>query len=169
MRLTTKGRYAVTAMLDLALHGETGPVSVVDVSDRQGIPGAYLEQIFARLRRSGCIDSVRGPGGGYVLTRSLESISISDILGAVGEGVDATRCQGAGDCHDGTRCMTHDLWSELSDQIDGFLRGISLASMVRRVDASGEGHAEPSGNTGKGKARVAATSRVADLIRATNL
>ncbi len=143
-------------MLDLALHGEAGPVSVVDVCERQGIPGAYLEQIFARLRRAGCIDSVRGPGGGYVLSQSLEQISISDILVAVGEGVDATRCHGAADCQDGTQCMTHDLWSELSDQIDGFLRRITLASLVRRVGATGSGNHR-------------ARERVAELIHATNL
>jgi Rrf2 family iron-sulfur cluster assembly transcriptional regulator len=165
MRLTTKGRYAVTAMLDLALHGDAGPVSVADVSDRQGIPGAYLEQIFARLRRSGCIDSVRGPGGGYVLSRALEVISISDILVAVGEGVDATRCHGAGDCQEGHQCMTHDLWSELSDQIDGFLRGISLASLVRRVDATGTAN----GGDGDAKPRLPRAHRVAELIHATNL
>jgi len=161
MRLTTKGRYAVTAMLDLALHGESGPVSVADVAERQGIPGAYLEQIFARLRRAGCIDSVRGPGGGYVLSLGLEAVSISDILVAVGEGVDATRCHGAADCQEGTQCMTHDLWSELSDQIDDFLRNISLASLVDRVaDRRREA----------GLARIASGGqRLADLIQATNL
>ena len=157
MRLTTKGRYAVTAMLDLALYGEHGPVSVLDVSVRQGIPGAYLEQIFARLRRAGCIDSVRWPGGGYVLAGSLRSISISNILTAVGEGVDATRCHGAADCQEGTQCMTHDLWSELSDQIDTFLRGITLESLVDRVN-----------RTPLHRGRIGADP-VVDLIRATNL
>ncbi len=133
MRLTTKGRYAVTAMLDLALNGSAGPVTVLDVSNRQGIPGAYLEQLFARLRRGGLIESVRGPGGGYVLCRRTETISISDVLLAVGEGVDATRCHGAADCQEGTQCLTHDLWSGLSDQIDGFLRGITLAGLVERA------------------------------------
>ncbi len=133
MRLTTKGRYAVTAMLDLALNGSAGPVTVQDVSTRQGIPGAYLEQLFARLRRGGLIESVRGPGGGYVLSRQIDAVSISDVLVAVGEGVDATRCHGAADCQDGTQCLTHDLWSELSDQIDGFLRGITLAGLVKRA------------------------------------
>jgi Rrf2 family iron-sulfur cluster assembly transcriptional regulator len=161
MRLTTKGRYAVTAMLDLALHGERGPVSVLDVAERQGIPGAYLEQIFARLRRAGCIDSVRGPGGGYVLNRGLDTVSISDILTAVGEGVDATRCHGAADCQEGTQCMTHDLWSELSDQIDDFLRNISLASLVDRVAGR---------RPGVGLARISSAGpRFADLIHTTNL
>jgi len=161
MRLTTKGRYAVTAMLDLGLHGDHGPVSVADVADRQGIPAAYLEQIFARLRRAGCIDSVRGPGGGYVLRGGLETVSISDILIAVGEGVDATRCHGAADCQEGTQCMTHDLWSELSDQIDGFLRNITLASLVDRVaDRRREAGLARIGNGGQ---------RLGDLIHATNL
>lgn len=157
MRLTTKGRYAVTAMLDLALHAEHGPVSVVDVSERQGIPGAYLEQIFAKLRRAGCIDSVRGPGGGYRLTGNLCQLSISDILIAVGEGVDATRCHGAADCQDGAQCMTHDLWSELSDQIDGFLRSITLASLVERVDGK------------RGRPESSNRPVFRDLIHATNL
>jgi Rrf2 family iron-sulfur cluster assembly transcriptional regulator len=159
MRLTTKGRYAVTAMLDLALHGAGGPVSVVDVSVRQAIPGTYLEQLFARLRRGGLIDSVRGPGGGYVLSRPLGAVSISDIIAAVGEGVDATRCHGAADCQEGVQCLTHDLWSELSDQIDGFLRGITLASLVERVDRKSP----------RTTGTRAGADRVLDLIAARNL
>ncbi len=159
MRLTTKGRYAVTAMLDLALNGSAGPVSVLDVSRRQGIPGAYLEQLFARLRRGGLIESVRGPGGGYVLCRRSDTVSISDVLVAVGEGVDATRCHGAADCQDGEQCLTHELWSELSDQIDGFLRGITLASLVERA-----GHTSTAG----GQPHRAAPFALG-LIRARNL
>jgi Rrf2 family transcriptional regulator, iron-sulfur cluster assembly transcription factor len=159
MRLTTKGRYAVTAMLDLALNGSAGPVTVLDVSTRQGIPGAYLEQLFARLRRGGLIESVRGPGGGYVLCRKTDAISISDVLVAVGEGVDATRCHGAADCQDGTQCLTHDLWSELSDQIDGFLRGITLAGLVERAG-------QPSG---AGAHRHRGDVLALGLIRARNL
>jgi Rrf2 family transcriptional regulator, iron-sulfur cluster assembly transcription factor len=167
MRLTTKGRYAVTAMLDLALNGEQGPVSVVEVCSRQGIPGAYLEQIFARLRRAGCIESVRGPGGGYVLAAGLGQISISDILVAVGEGVDATRCHGAADCQDGTQCLTHDLWSELSDQIDGFLRSITLDSLVRRV--GDQGHDRTPKAHARNHKRSAVADQVFQLIEATNL
>ncbi|MCP5182709.1 MAG: Rrf2 family transcriptional regulator [Pseudomonadales bacterium] len=136
MRLTTKGRYAVTAMLDMALHGDAAPVSVVDVAQRQGIPGPYLEQLFARLRRSGLIESVRGPGGGYRLGRAMDDVSIADIINAVGEGVDATRCQGAADCREGAQCLTHDLWSALSRQIDEFLRGVTLAGLVRQRAAA---------------------------------
>jgi len=159
MRLTTKGRYAVTAMLDLALNGSAGPVSVLDVATRQGIPGAYLEQLFARLRRGGLIESVRGPGGGYVLCRQSDAVSISDVLVAVGEGVDATRCHGAADCQDGSQCLTHDLWSELSDQIDGFLRGITLAGLVERA-----GH-----HSAVGRHRHHGDEFATGLIRARNL
>lgn len=159
MRLTTKGRYAVSAMLDLALNGSAGPVTVLDVSVRQGIPGAYLEQLFARLRRGGLIESVRGPGGGYVLCQEAGAVSISDVLVAVGEGVDATRCHGAADCQEGTQCLTHDLWSELSDQIDGFLRGITLASLVERTAQ----HSAAGGHRHRGE------SLALGLIRARNL
>ena len=159
MRLTTKGRYAVTAMLDLALNGSAGPVTVQDVSTRQGIPGAYLEQLFARLRRGGLIESVRGPGGGYVLCHETDAVSISDVLVAVGEGVDATRCHGAADCQEGTQCLTHDLWSELSDQIDGFLRGITLAGLVERAGRQ----------SGAGAHRHRGDVLALDLIRARNL
>ena len=132
MRLTTKGRYAVTAMLDIALHRQQGPVSVVDIADRQAISGAYLEQLFSKLKRSGLLQSVRGPGGGYELALGLEDISVSSIIAAVGEGVDATRCHGASDCQDGVTCLTHDLWTELSQEIDGFLGAITLASLVSK-------------------------------------
>ena len=134
MRLTTKGRYAVTAMLDIALHRGCGPVSVVDISERQDISAAYLEQLIGKLKRSGLLESVRGPGGGYQLARDMTTISVSSIIGAVGEGVDATRCHGSADCQDGTMCLTHDLWAELSQEIDGFLDGITLSSLVARSE-----------------------------------
>lgn len=134
MRLTTKGRYAVTAMLDLALHCGDGPVTLADIAARQGISQSYLEQLFARLRRAGLVASLRGPGGGYVLVRSTTAISVSDIIGSVGEGIDATRCGGSGDCQDGLLCLTHDLWMDLSDRIDTFLSGITLASLIERGD-----------------------------------
>jgi Rrf2 family transcriptional regulator, iron-sulfur cluster assembly transcription factor len=130
MRLTTKGRYAVTAMLDIALHHEHGPVSVAEVAERQGISSAYLEQLFSKLKRAGLLRSVRGPGGGYELARPLAEISVAHIIGAVGEGVDATRCQGSADCQDGATCLTHDLWTALSNRIDEFLSDISLAQLV---------------------------------------
>ncbi len=132
MRLTTKGRYAVTAMLDIALHAQDGPVSVQDIARRQDISSTYLEQIVGRLKRNGLLASHRGPGGGYVLGRELDAISISMVVAAVGEGVDATRCGGRADCQEGHMCLTHDLWMDLSDQIDTFLQGISLLSLVQR-------------------------------------
>ncbi len=132
MRLTTKGRYAVTAMLDIALHRHTGPVSVVDIAERQGISSSYLEQLFGKLKKAGLLQSVRGPGGGYRLNRDAAAISVSDIIAAVGEGVDATRCHGAADCQDGLTCLTHDLWTDLSQEIDLFLSGVTLAKLVNR-------------------------------------
>ena len=137
MRLTTKGRYAVTAMLDIALHRQHGPISVVDIAERQGISAAYLEQLLARLKKAGLLSSVRGPGGGYQVEPALEAISVSEIITAVGDGVDATRCHGAGDCQDGHMCLTHDLWSDLSGEIDGFLTSISLADLVGRKEVQG--------------------------------
>jgi Rrf2 family transcriptional regulator, iron-sulfur cluster assembly transcription factor len=134
MRLTTKGRYAVTAMLDLALHGDQGPVTLADISTRQGISQSYLEQLFAKLRRARLVVSLRGPGGGYALARDADGINISDIISSVGEGIDATRCGGTGDCQDGLVCLTHELWSDLSSRIDEFLRDITLASLVERAD-----------------------------------
>ena len=134
MRLTTKGRYAVTAVLDLALHGAGQPVNLADISARQGISQSYLEQLFGRLKRSGLVVSVRGPGGGYQLARDPDDVDVSEIISAVGEGLDATRCGGAGDCQDGDVCLTHELWSDLSQQIDMFLSRISLASLVARRD-----------------------------------
>lgn len=134
MRLTTKGRYAVTAMLDLALHGKNSPVSLADISERQGISLSYLEQLFSRLRQSGLVESVRGPGGGYCLSRLPSDISIAEIISSVNESIDATSCGGVGDCHQGHMCLTHHLWEDLSDQIRIFLGGISLASLLGRKE-----------------------------------
>ena len=134
MRLSTKGRYAVTAMLDLALHQCGDPVSVFDVAERQGISSSYLEQLFARMRRAGLIESVRGPGGGYQLSRSSEDIDVAAVIAAVDESVDATRCGGNGDCQEGDTCLTHHLWCDLSDQIQAFLTGISLGELVARQE-----------------------------------
>ncbi|HAR29948.1 MAG TPA: Fe-S cluster assembly transcriptional regulator IscR [Gammaproteobacteria bacterium] len=130
MRLTTKGRYAVTAMIDIALHRAQGPVSVTEVAERQAISSAYLEQLFSKLKRAGLLQSVRGPGGGYEIARAPAGITVASIIAAVGEGVDATRCQGAADCRDGATCLTHDLWSALSQHIDTFLSGITLESLI---------------------------------------
>ncbi len=126
MRLTTKGRYAVTAMLDLALHATDRPVSLADISGRQDISLSYLEQLFARLRRNDLVSSVRGPGGGYRLSRDGTEIFVAQIIDAVNEPVDATGCRGDGNCQQGEVCLTHHLWQDLSDQIHGFLRLLSL-------------------------------------------
>ena len=132
MRLTTKGRYAVTAMLDLALHHDKGPIALADISVRQGISLSYLEQLFARLRKEGLVSSARGPGGGYRLGRAAERISVADVITAVDESVDATRCHGKQNCLGEQRCLTHDLWQDLSQQIYEFLNKISLGDLVHR-------------------------------------
>ena len=132
MRLTTKGRYAVTAMLDLALHDERGPVTLAEIAERQGISLSYLEQLFALLRKRKLVRSTRGPGGGYQLGRSSDQIAVADVITAVDESVDATRCGGRENCQDEGRCLTHDLWRDLSSQIHEFLSGIDLAALVER-------------------------------------
>ncbi|GAB1263440.1 Fe-S cluster assembly transcriptional regulator IscR [Aurantivibrio infirmus] len=134
MRLTTKGRYAVTAMLDLALHADKGPISLADISKRQEISLSYLEQLFSKLRQNTLVSSVRGPGGGYRLSRDAAEIFVAQIVDAVNESIDATNCRGAGNCQQGQVCLTHHLWCDLSDQIHQFLSGISLASLVERQE-----------------------------------
>lgn len=134
MRLTTKGRYAVTAMLDLALNKEKGPVSLADISERQGISLSYLEQLFAKLRKCALVTSVRGPGGGYLLNQECEQITVASIIDAVNESIDATGCNNQGNCQAGETCLTHHLWSDLSDQIHNFLSDISLADLLKRRD-----------------------------------
>ncbi|MBI2379201.1 MAG: Fe-S cluster assembly transcriptional regulator IscR [Gammaproteobacteria bacterium] len=134
MRLTTKGRYAVTAMLDLALHHRKGPITLADISARQGISLSYLEQLFAQLRKAGLVSSIRGPGGGYSLSREAGEIVVAEVIGAVNETVDATKCGGNGDCQGGHTCLTHQLWCDLSDQIYNFLAGISLADVIARQE-----------------------------------
>lgn len=134
MRLTTKGRYAVTAMLDLALHGDKGPISLAGISKRQEISLSYLEQLFAKLRQHQLVSSVRGPGGGYKLSRNADDIFVAQIIDAVNESIDATSCGGSGACQHGEVCLTHYLWADLSSQIHEFLSGISLASLVDRRD-----------------------------------
>lgn len=132
MKLTTKGRYAVNAMLDLALNAHQGPVKLVHISDRQGISLSYLEQLFSRLRRQQLVISFRGPGGGYQLGRGAHQISIADIILAVNESIDTTRCQKQGDCQGGETCLTHHLWMDLSGQLEDFLSGISLGHLMHR-------------------------------------
>jgi Rrf2 family iron-sulfur cluster assembly transcriptional regulator len=137
MKLTTRGRYAVTAMLDLAIHGVERPISLADISGRQEISLSYLEQLFAKLRRGGLVTSVRGPGGGYRLARAGDAIAVAEIIDAVDEAVDVTNCQGRGNCHQGEVCLTHYLWEDLSRQIHTFLSDISLADLVAKRDERG--------------------------------
>lgn len=130
MRLTTKGRFAVTAMIDLALHHGNGPVTLAGISERQKISLSYLEQLFGKLRRRSLVESVRGPGGGYLVARALGEISVSQIIQAVDEPIDATQCGGLENCRDDQRCMTHELWANLNRRIQDYLAGVTLESLV---------------------------------------
>ncbi len=132
MKLTTKGRYAVTAILDLAIHAESGPITLADVASRQHISLSYLEQLFARLRRESLVSSVRGPGGGYMLGRDAREISVAEVIAAVDENIDTTSCRGSHDCHENQPCLTHDLWEDLSSRIYQHLSGISLHDLVKK-------------------------------------
>lgn len=135
MRLTTKGRFAVTAMMDLALRGEEAPVALAGVAERQSISLSYLEQLFGKLRRYKLVDSVRGPGGGYRIARPLERVTVADIIRAVDEHLDATQCGGQENCQDEHRCMTHDLWSTLNAKMFEYLASVTLADLVGREKA----------------------------------
>ena len=132
MKLTTKGRFAVTAMLDLALNCHEGPVTLAGISGRQKISLSYLEQLFGKLRRRELVESVRGPGGGYQLAREAALLSVADIIRAVEEPLDSTQCGGRENCHDNHRCMTHELWEELNTTVYGFLSGVTLAQLVEK-------------------------------------
>jgi Rrf2 family iron-sulfur cluster assembly transcriptional regulator len=131
MRLTTKGRFAVTAMMDLALRGGNDPVTLAEISARQHISLSYLEQLFGKLRRQALVNSVRGPGGGYRLAKPTQEICVADIILAVDEPIDATQCGGKENCQDDRKCLTHDLWAKLNDHIFGYLRAVTLAELVR--------------------------------------
>jgi Rrf2 family iron-sulfur cluster assembly transcriptional regulator len=130
MRLTTKGRFAVTAMIDLALRDGAGPVTLSDISQRQRISLSYLEQLFGRLRRQGLVNSTRGPGGGYRLARQPAEVSVADVILAVDEPIDATQCGGKENCHDDHKCLTHDLWTRLNAHIFDYLKAVTLAQLV---------------------------------------
>jgi Rrf2 family iron-sulfur cluster assembly transcriptional regulator len=139
MRLTTKGRFAVTAMIDLALREHTGPVALAAISSRQQISLSYLEQLFGKLRRQQLVESTRGPGGGYSLGRKAEEITVADIILAVDEPLDATGCAGKENCmgEDSGRCMTHDLWASLNEKMIEFLNSVSLRNLVNDQVAKG--------------------------------
>ena len=132
MRLTTKGRFAVTAMVDLAMRQNRGPVTLAAISERQHISLSYLEQLFGKLRRRELVESVRGPGGGYHLAREATEVSVADIVRAVEEPLDSTQCGGRENCHDNHRCMTHELWEELNATVYGFLSNVKLSQLVER-------------------------------------
>jgi Rrf2 family transcriptional regulator, iron-sulfur cluster assembly transcription factor len=132
VKLTTKGRYAVTAMLDLALHYGEGPITLADIAQRQGISLSYLEQLFSRLRKRSLVTSVRGPGGGYSLGKEAREVYVGEVISAVDENLDTTRCHGAHNCQNNERCLTHDLWSDLSNQIYNYLNNISLQDLMDR-------------------------------------
>lgn len=134
MKLTSKGRYAVTAMLDVTIHAAYGPVSLADISERQEISLSYLEQLFSKLRKKGLVISIRGPGGGYRLGKCSAQIAVADVISAVNESVDATKCQGKGNCQGGEQCLTHSLWQGLSQRIVEFLQDISLADLIAKND-----------------------------------
>ena len=130
MRLTTKGRFAVTAMIDLAMHHGSGPVTLAEISGRQRISLSYLEQLFGKLRRHNLVESVRGPGGGYVLAKDMGEVSVTEIILAVDEPIDATQCGGKENCHDDRKCLTHDLWAALNQRIFDYLGGVNLRQLV---------------------------------------
>ncbi len=132
MRLTTKGRYAVTAMLDLAISSTDHPVNLNEISERQAISLSYLEQLFSKLRREQLVKSVRGPGGGYQLNGASDEISVAEIINAVNESMDVSRCEGRANCHDGRQCLTHNLWVDLSDRINSFLDNITIGELIRQ-------------------------------------
>lgn len=148
MRLTTKGRFAVTAMLDLAINEVDKPVTLAGISERQNISLSYLEQLFSRLRRCGLVKSVRGPGGGYRIAKALNAITVSEIISAVDELIDATQCGGHENCRDERRCMTHDLWSSLNVKILEYLSGVTLADLVAS-QGSTKGTSKPISLTAK--------------------
>lgn len=135
MRLTTKGRFAVTAMIDLAMRDRHGPVTLAGISQRQRISLSYLEQLFGKLRRHELVESTRGPGGGYTLARAAQDVSVADIIFAVDEPLDATQCGGKENCNDDQRCMTHDLWAELNRNMIDFLDSVSLRDLVDKQRA----------------------------------
>ena len=143
MRLTTKGRFAVTAMIDLTRHQQNGPVSLAGISERQDISVAYLEQLFSKLRRRSLVKSIRGPGGGYILAKDADDITIADIVFAVDEPLDVTRCGGSCDCAKGSvKCITHNLWASLNERITDYLESVSLSDLVGPESA-----ASPKGQT----------------------
>jgi Rrf2 family transcriptional regulator, iron-sulfur cluster assembly transcription factor len=139
MRLTTKGRFAVTAMMDLAMHHGSGPVTLAEISGRQKISLSYLEQLFGKLRRHQLVESVRGPGGGYCLAKETGKLTVAEIILAVDEPIDATQCGGKENCRDEQKCLTHDLWATLNDRIFDYLESVTLHQLVESHKAKEAG------------------------------
>lgn len=139
MRLTTKGRFAVTAMVDLGMRHGTGPVTLAEISGRQKISLSYLEQLFGKLRRRQIVDSVRGPGGGYCLARDMSNLTVAEIILAVDEPIDATQCAGKENCKDDGKCLTHDLWATLNERIFDYLGSVTLRQLVENQRAKEAG------------------------------
>jgi Rrf2 family transcriptional regulator, iron-sulfur cluster assembly transcription factor len=164
MRLTTKGRFAVTAMADLAMRHSRGPVTLAAISERQHISLSYLEQLFGKLRRHNLVTSVRGPGGGYNLARPAAELSVAEIVSAVDEPLDATQCAGKENCLDDRRCMTHDLWATLNEKIHDYLSSVSLGDLVAHQSGKPvsviKHHKQPGGEPG-GEKPAASTEKVA--------
>lgn len=153
MRLTTKGRFAVTAMIDVALRQHAGPVTLAGIADRQNISLSYLEQLFGKLRRNHLVASTRGPGGGYTLAKPLAAVSVADIISAVDEPLDATSCGGRGNCHDDHPCMTHDLWMSLNARMHEYLSSVNLDHLVRQQGVKGCANEAQPVTIGKAPAR----------------
>ena len=139
MRLTTKGRFAVTAMIDLAMHAQHGTVKLSAISERQHISLSYLEQLFSKLRRARLVGSVRGPGGGYILAVSADESSIAQIIAAAEDKLDATQCSSKANCHNGAPCLTHDLWENLNKTINDYLGSVTLQHILDQQQSEGGG------------------------------
>ena len=134
MKLTTKGRYAIIAMLDIAMYGGVSPVPLRDVSNRQNISLSYLEQLFSKLRLSALVKSIRGPGGGYILNKDAGEINLYQIITAVDENIDQTQCGGAMNCNNDKPCLTHFIWTDLNRKINDYMKGITLNDVALRKD-----------------------------------
>ena len=132
MKLTTKSRYAVTAMLDIASHNTGNPISLPEISHRQNISLSYLEQLFSRLKKSGLVDSIKGPGGGYMLSKDANEIVISEVIQAVDEDLETTACNGKSNCHNNHQCISHNLWQDLGTEINNFLSDITLKQVIAK-------------------------------------
>lgn len=136
MRLTTKSRYAVTAMLDIAYYDRGNPISLPEIAERQGISLSYLEQLFSRLKKSGLVDSIKGPGGGYKLSKNANDIVISEVIKAVDESVETTACNGKANCHNNQQCLSHNLWEDLGAEINNFLSDVTLQQVILKNNSN---------------------------------